>query len=90
MLNNICGSISFDDWGKVTESGNLLENLKLAPDGHLRIGSPAIDAGNDAAPELPATDHDGNPRITGAHADMGAFEGPYGGMAMPWMMLLLE
>jgi hypothetical protein len=68
----------------------IFDDPKLVPDGRLRIGSPAIDAGNDAAPELPATDRDGNPRITGAHVDMGAFEGPYVGMAMPWMMLLLE
>ena len=88
--NNICGSFYFSDFAQVTAPGNLFDDPKLVPDGHLRIGSPAIDAGNDAAPELPATDRDGNPRITGAHVDMGAFEGPYVGMAMPWMMLLLE
>ena len=47
------------------------------------------DAGDDAAPELPAADRDGNPRITGSHVDMGAYEGPYAGLAMPWINHLL-
>jgi hypothetical protein len=44
-------------------------------DFHLRTGSPAIDAGDDGS--LPAdltTDLDGNPRIQGAHVDIGAYE----------------
>ncbi len=43
-------------------------------DYRLSLGSPAIDAGTNAAPSLPLTDLDGNPRITGAMVDMGAYE----------------
>jgi hypothetical protein len=49
--------------------GTLDDNLRL------RVGSPAIDAGNNTAvPAGVTTDLDGNPRITGAAVDMGAYE----------------
>jgi len=47
---------------------------------HLTAGSPSIDAGDNTAPDLPATDFDGGPRIqdgdgdTVAVVDQGAFE----------------
>ncbi len=50
------------------------------PDFHLQSGSPAIDAGDDAAPFLPEIDFDGNPRVVAGHTpgpavvDMGAYE----------------
>ena len=47
----------------------------------LGSGSPAIDMGTAAAPALPATDHDGNPRIFGPEPDMGALE------ALPLIMI---
>jgi parallel beta-helix repeat protein len=90
VSHNIYSSSAYQDAGLVSETGNLKDDPKLAADGHLRVGSPAIDAGDDAAPELPAADRDGSPRISGAHVDMGAYEGPYVGLAMPWMNLLLQ
>ncbi len=47
---------------------------------HLQSGSPSIDTGDNSAPNLPATDFDGNPRIfDGDHngsaiVDMGVYE----------------
>jgi hypothetical protein len=43
-------------------------------DFHLQAGSPCIDAGESAAPSLPATDGDGEPRISGSAPDIGADE----------------
>ncbi|HUK31692.1 MAG TPA: Ig-like domain repeat protein, partial [Candidatus Acidoferrum sp.] len=61
-------------------SGDPKFNNPAASDFHLQAGSPAIDAGFNAAPGLFPTDLDGNPRIqnaTGASepvVDMGAYE----------------
>jgi len=49
-------------------------------DYHVQSGSPAVDAGNNAAPQLPATDLDGSARIFDGNfdgdprVDMGAYE----------------
>ena len=43
-------------------------------DYHLSEDSPCINAGDNSAPELPATDKDGNPRIIDGIVDMGAYE----------------
>ncbi len=52
----------------------------LDDDFRLNEGSPCIDAGDNAAPELPARDLDGNPRVADGNGDivavvdMGAYE----------------
>ena len=43
-------------------------------DYHLQDGSPVIDMGDNSAPEIPAADKDGLPRIINGVVDMGAFE----------------
>jgi len=62
--------------GAVGVNGNISSDPRFAgaADFHLSPGSPAIDAGNSAAPQLPATDLDGQPRVSGAAVDLGAYE----------------
>ncbi len=54
--------------------------VNAASNFHVQSGSPVIDAGDDAAPNLPLTDFDGNSRIVdgnndgAAIVDMGAYE----------------
>lgn len=62
-----------------TDGGGNLDANPLFVDvlaGNVRLGtgSPAVDSGDDTAPNLPATDLDGNPRIIGGAVDMGAYE----------------
>lgn len=62
-----------------TDGGNNLDADPLfvdAPGNNLRLqtGSPAVDTGDNSAPNLPATDLDGNARVIGAAVDMGAYE----------------
>ena len=61
------------DIGGNLDSDPLFVDLSSG-DLHLGQWSPAIDSGDDLAPNLPQTDLDGNPRIVGAAADMGAYE----------------
>jgi len=62
----------------LTQSGNLnVDPLLIAPASgnfNLGVGSKAIDSGDGSAPNLPATDFAGNPRIFGPAPDMGALE----------------
>jgi predicted outer membrane repeat protein len=74
-LGNINANPRFQDAaGADGVAGTLDDNLRLS------LGSPCLDAGDDALlPESSTTDLDGLARITRNHVDMGAYEfdGPY-------------
>jgi parallel beta-helix repeat protein len=69
-LTQIPGNLSTDPWFACEPEGDF----------HLLAGSPCIDAGTNSAPDLAATDFDGNPRILAGNTndapavDLGAYE----------------
>lgn len=62
--------------GETEGEGNISEDPQFVGEGdyHLRDTSPCIDRGTNDAPDLPGTDIDGQPRLCGSAADMGADE----------------
>jgi parallel beta-helix repeat protein len=62
----------------VGANGNISADPQFvaAGDYHLPSTSPAIDAGNNAALSLPASDLDGRPRVNGIAVDQGVYEVP--------------
>lgn len=76
---NAYGGICTDQTG---QNGNISANPQFVSGGNVRLqyGSPAIDAGNNRAPDLPTTDISGKPRLVNGNGgptaivDMGAYE----------------
>src|SRR5215467_7831716 len=74
-------SASGSAWAGICDSTTNPGNLSSDPlfmsaannDFHLQAASPAVNAGNNAAPNLPSTDFDGNTRIVGT-IDFGVYE----------------
>ncbi|UCF04138.1 MAG: hypothetical protein JSV33_09295 [bacterium] len=77
----VAGSGGSAKWNSALgiDGGNNIDADPLfldAPDGNVRLlpGSPAINAGDNSAPNLPGEDLDGNPRIAFGTVDMGPYE----------------
>ncbi len=58
----------------LSEGNNINQDPLLTADFHLQSGSPAIDTGDNNAPEIPPTDFEGDQRILNGTVDMGADE----------------
>jgi len=63
-------------WLNTIYNGNISAEPRFigGSDYHLQPTSPCIDAGLNTAPDIPATDKDGNPRIVNGIVDIGAYE----------------
>ena len=74
--NDVWGNAWGDYWDTPAGTGSISANPMFVSllDAHLLCSSPAIDAGNNAAPAVPSVDYDGNPRPVGGTVDMGAYE----------------
>ena len=80
-------SSSRQNWADICDTTSQPGNISADPqfigastDFHLQWGSPAVDAGNNFAPNLPVIDFDGNPRVVDGNGDgtavvdLGAYE----------------
>jgi hypothetical protein len=63
-------------WGDLASLGHI-GGVYQVNDQHLSPGSPCVNAGDDAAPGLPATDFEGDQRLQQCRVDMGADETGY-------------
>lgn len=78
QFTRVCGDVRTCS-AQIFSSGNNSDSDPLfsdipGGDFSLKSNSPAIDAGDPTAPQLPAVDFNGNPRIKGSFPDLGAIE----------------
>jgi PKD repeat protein len=76
LQNNDYHSLDYDNGGNITLGGYLDQDPALDTDLRPTQGSPCIDQGDNAAPELPSLDQGQNPRLVNGVVDMGAHEFP--------------
>ena len=81
LYNNDFSNIAILAGDRLSQGGNINGNPMLDLEYRLTVGSPCMDTGNNSAPELPATDLWGDPRVQAGIVDMGAYEwGPTGSL----------
>ena len=74
IFNNNYTQFAIKDGAGLSQANNMNQDPLLTANFHLQTGSPCINAGSATAPSLPATDCDGEPRISGTAPDIGADE----------------
>ncbi len=94
LYNNDFSDLFFTDGDHLSQGDNIDSNPNFVDAAnnniHLLSDSPCLEAGNDAAPELPITDYEDDIRIINEHVDIGADEYD-GGLVLsrfPWHMFI--
>jgi hypothetical protein len=69
IYNNDYNQLDYNLNANLTFSDNISQDPLLSADYHLPANSPCLDAGNAAAPGLPAQDYEGDPRLVDGNCD---------------------